>query len=88
MPSKNDLSSLKTVSKTVPILPTSTAQAPATKASTGRAGRPAKTQAAKRSHKITLSLTQEEGQIIAEKSGLAGDATFLYAHLKNTGIFD
>ncbi|MBL1422559.1 MAG: hypothetical protein COC24_018795 [Alphaproteobacteria bacterium] len=88
MPSKNDLSGLKTASRATSILPTKERPqaVPATK--TGRVGRPAKEKAAKRSYKITLSLTEEEGQKIAEKSGLAGDATYLYDQLKNNGAFD
>ncbi|MBL4808235.1 MAG: hypothetical protein JKY31_13270, partial [Rhodobacteraceae bacterium] len=61
---------------------------PAPKAKASRVGRPAKEKAAKRSYKITLSLTPEEGQKIADKSGLAGDATYLYDQLKNIGAFD
>jgi len=93
MPSRNDLSALKTGTKK-PILPAndgrtvqaSETQAPKTK--TGRVGRPPKGKTEKRSYKVTLSLTPAEGAKIAEKAGLAGEATFLYAHLKDSNIFD
>jgi len=93
MPSKNDLSALKTSAKKT-ILPENEARTPpAIKAKqpaekTGRIGRPPKEKTEKRSYKITLSLTPAEGQKIAEKAGLAGEATFLYAFLKDSGAFD
>ena len=92
MPSRNDLSALKTGANKS-ILPKSDGSiAPAlTKTltiSTGRVGRPPKGKTEKRSYKITLSLTPAEGAKIAEKAGLAGEATFLYAFLKDSNIFD
>ena len=93
MPSRNDLSALKTGAKKS-ILPidsgrgSMTPEAPETKSETGRVGRPPKAKTEKRSYKITLSLTPAEGSKIAEKAGLAGEATFLYAFLKDSDIFD
>jgi len=92
MPSRNDLSALKTGTKK-PILPANdgrTAETPepiAPKAKTGRVGRPPKEKTEKRSYKVTLSLTPAEGAKIAEKAGLAGEATYLYAFLKDSGAF-
>jgi len=94
MPSKNDLSALKSASAKPAILPSNdevVSKKPTRGPLTGapiRAGRPPKAKAEKRSHKITLSLTEAEGAKIAEKAGLAGEATFLYAALKETGVFD
>ena len=93
MPSRNDLSALKTGTKK-PILPirdnrgSVTPEPPKMKPETGRVGRPPKAKTDKRSYKITLSLTPAEGRKIAEKAGLAGEATFLYAFLKDSGAFD
>jgi len=93
MPSRNDLSALKTGTKK-PILPirsdrdAGTPEPPTIKSETGRVGRPPKEKTAKRSYKITLSLTPAEGCKIAEKAGLAGEATFLYAFLKDSDIFE
>lgn len=92
MPSKNDLSALKGVTKKPVILPidsTSPAivnhrEIEPTKRQV--AGRPPKTKAKKRSYKVTLSLTQNEGAKLAKKSGLAGEATYLYAKLKEMNI--
>lgn len=93
MPSRNDLSALKTGAKK-PILPTNDAstviavETQTPKVKTGRVGRPPKGKTEKRSYKVTLSLTPAEGAKIAEKAGLAGEATFLYAFLKDSGAFD
>ncbi len=93
MPSRNDLSALKAGTKT-PILPATDGpkKKPAARRlrtpKPGTVGRPPKGRAEKRSYKIALSLTPAEGQKIAEKAGLAGEATFLYAFLKESGIFD
>lgn len=91
MPSRNDLSALKTGSKK-PILPVNDGRTAVaietTQPKAGRVGRPPKEKTEKRSYKITLSLTPAEGEKIAEKAGLAGEATFLYAFLKDSGIFD
>ena len=91
MPSRNDLSALKTGTKK-PILPTNdgrtTTAAETPQSKPGRVGRPPKGKTEKRSYKITLSLTPAEGEKIAEKAGLAGEATFLYAFLKDSGVFD
>lgn len=91
MPSRNDLSALKTGTKK-PILPTNdgrtTTAVETPQPNAGRVGRPPKGKTEKRSYKITLSLTPAEGEKITEKAGLAGEATFLYAFLKNSGVFD
>lgn len=94
MPSKNDLSALKAVKKPA-ILPANDGEGrrvlidppPASDAS-GRIGRPPKRPAEKRSYKVTLSLTPAEGRKLAEKAGLAGEATYLYAFLTDNGLFD
>lgn len=89
MPSKNDLSALKPAPKPK-ILPSN--DGVGTKTETGpltgksRAGR--KPSPDKRNYKVTLSLTQSEGAKLAAKAGLAGEATVIYAHLKETGFFD
>jgi len=93
MPSKNDLSALKTGARKTILPANETRTPPAIKAAktaekTGRVGRPPKEKTEKRSYKITLSLTPAEGKKIAEKAGLAGEATFLYAFLKDSGTFD
>lgn len=94
MPSKNDLSALKVSHEKPAILPSNDGPAtakPKRGPLTGRpvqVGRPKKAPAEKRSYKITLSLTEAEGARISKKAGLAGEATFLYAALKESGIFD
>ncbi|MEM9880137.1 MAG: hypothetical protein AAF862_12760 [Pseudomonadota bacterium] len=77
-----------------PLLPTGTKSEAATTPQettpiTGKAvgGRPKKAPEEKRDYKITLSLTQAEGEKISSKAGLAGDATYLYAMLKEQGAF-
>lgn len=93
MPSKNDLSALKTSSKKAPILPvsepvkTAIPQAKAKTVKTGKVGKPPKPKDEKRSYKITVSLTESEGAKIAEQAGLAGEATYLYAKLHEIGLF-
>ena len=84
MPSKNDLSALKSEPDTPAILPDKPAVTRLTKKAVGR---PKKKPAEKRDYKITLSLTQAEGKKIAAKAGLAGEATYLYAMLEKAGIF-
>lgn len=88
MPSKNDLSGLK--ASTPKILPESkpVEKEPIRPRFTKQIGRPKKKAEEKRTYKITLSLTQAEGKRIAEQAGLAGEATYLYAMLKKSGIFD
>ena len=90
MPSKNDLSALKVVTQNPVILPSNDLSPVAetkTEKRTGEGvGRPPKQKAEKRSHKVTLSLTPSEGAKLAEQSGLAGNATFLYAKLKEHNI--
>lgn len=54
----------------------------------GRGGRPAKPVAEKRNYKVVLSLTPAEGKTLREKAGLVKDATYLYAALKEAGVFD
>ena len=87
MPSKNDLSGLKKATSKPVILPTTDKPTTTGKRSKGQGiGRPPKAEEEKRSYKVTLSLTPSEGARLAEKSGLAGEATFLYAKLKEMGI--
>ena len=88
MPSKNDLSALKSAQHKPTILPSNDANPiEKTVAKAGQGiGRPPKSKAEKRSVKITLSLTEAEGAKISQQAGLAGDATFLYAKLKENGI--
>ena len=92
MPSKNDLSALKGATKKPVILPSNdlppvaeTMDKPRRGEGQG-VGRPPKKQTEKRSYKVTLSLTPSEGAKLAKKSGLAGDATYLYAKLKESGV--
>lgn len=90
MPSKNDLSALKGATQKPVILPSNdlppvAATKPAKREGQG-VGRPPKQKAEKRSYKVTLSLTPSEGAKLAEKSGLAGDATYIYAKLKEGGV--
>ena len=92
MPSKNDLSALKGATKKPVILPSNDAPPvaqvdvkPPRHEGQG-IGRPAKKKEEKRSHKVTLSLTPSEGAKLAEQSGLAGEATYLYAKLKESGV--
>jgi hypothetical protein len=93
MPSKNDLSALKGATKKPVILPSSdlppvakVIEKPKPSEGQGGVGRPPKKQAEKRSYKVTLSLTPSEGAKLAEKSGLAGEATYLYAKLKDMDV--
>ena len=92
MPSKNDLSGLKAASTKPTVLPSNDAQPvervdvkPARRPAKGVGGRPAKSKAEKRSYKVVLSLTEAEGKTLSDKAGLAGDATYLYARLKDLG---
>lgn len=92
MPGKNSLSGLKRKpSSSGGVLPESGASndRAAKGPLTGRkqVGRPRKKPEEKRDYKITLSLTQAEGQKIKEKAGLAGEATLVYAELEKLGLF-
>lgn len=93
MPSKNDLSALKSATQKPVILPSDNTPhiletKPKVKASARNrvGGRPAKPKAEKRSYKVVLSLTEAEGEKLSGKAGLAGDATYLYAKLKELNI--
>ena len=90
MPQKNNVSALKkgAAEPVQTILPSNDVQSAITGEGVGRIGRPRKTRAEKRDYKVTLSLTQQEGARVAEKAGLAAEATVVYAHLKATGFFD
>lgn len=71
------------------ILPTGgKAQAAESSAAPKQIGRPKKAAAEKRDYKTTLSLTKAEGRVVAEKAGLAGEATWLYDFLKKHGAFE
>lgn len=90
MPSKNDLSALKGATQKPVILPSNDLP-PVNKTKTvkqvgQKVGRPPKQKGEKRSYKVTLSLTPSEGAKLAEQSGLAGEATYLYAKLKEIGV--
>ncbi len=89
MPSKNDLSALKSPTADKQILPESGAKRRTGQQAkgNGRVGRPKKAVAEKRDYKITLSLTQGEGAKIAAKAGLAPEAAYLYALLEKAGAF-
>jgi hypothetical protein len=91
MPSKNDLSAIK--SSREPILSTERRQEPArtilsASPQTERTGRPTLPKSEKRSRKILLSLTPAEADHIARKAGIANQATFIYHFLKDRGLFD
>jgi len=93
MPSKNDLSALKAATKKPLVLPSNDKDKPEEVAAEPDAaerkrvgGRPAKPKTEKRSYKVVLSLTEAEGQALSEKAGLAGDATYLYARLRELGV--
>ena len=90
MPSKNDLSALKGATQKPVILPSNdlppVAETKPLKRAGQGVGRPPKQKAEKRSYKVTLSLTPSEGAKLAEQSGLAGEATYLYAKLKEIGV--
>lgn len=91
MPSKNDLTALKSATQKPVILPADNMpramEARAKSAPKNRVGgRPAKPKAEKRSYKVVISLTEAEGQRLSGKAGLAGDATYLYAKLKEFNI--
>ena len=90
MPSKNDLSALKGATQKPVILPSNdlppVAETKPVKRVGKGVGRPPKQKAEKRSYKVTLSLTPSEGAKLADQSGLAGDATYLYAKLKEIGV--
>lgn len=97
MPSKNDLSALKSPERKT-ILPKTApsndgppvrtkGQKPLT-GKEGQVGRPPKAKEEKRDYKITLSLTQGQGAKLKDKAGLASEAAVIYDHLQKTGFFD
>ena len=93
MPSKNDLSALKKTARKPLVLPSNDgesvaegAEKPAPPMRKRVGGRPAKSKAEKRTYKVVLSLTEAEGKALSNKAGLAGDATYLYAQLKEIGV--
>lgn len=90
MPSKNNikqfLESTK-VDETILPSPKSENKSPIKKQPSQVIGRPKKDPKEKRDFKVTLSLTQEEGQILVEKAGLVDKATYLYALLKENKCF-
>lgn len=97
MPSKNDLNALKAPERKN-ILPKTgllddgvavrtEGHRPATGRG-GQGGRPPKALEEKRSYRVSLSLTQAEGEKVKAKAGLANEATLIYHHLKETGFFD
>ena len=96
MPKKNDISGLLKTgegSQKAPILPatseprTEKPSAVEPASSPRRVGRPKKSKVEKRDFKITLSLTQREGEEILKKAGLADKATYLYDFLEKNGAF-
>lgn len=93
MPTKNDLASLKRATEKPSVLPSNESptlrpvqERQAREQNKRVGGRPAKPKAEKRSYKVVLSLTESEGRALSEKAGLAGDATYLYAKLKELGV--
>lgn len=99
MPSKNSLAGLK-APETKTILPANTegegrgktraieSPAPNVKRTRKTVGRPKLDKAEKRDYKITLSLTQAQGNRIKEKAGLVNEATYLYDVLQKQGIIE
>ena len=96
MPSKNNLSALKDKPRKsiLPIAEVSNdGKLVTTKGGeplmgrTGQVGRPPKEKAEKRNYKITLSLTQAQGDRVKTKAGLASEAAIIYDHLEKTGFF-
>jgi len=96
MPGKNNVSELRKKKEGAiltpdidevkkPSLPEKVAKPAPANNSKGVGGRPAKPKTEKRSYKVVLSLTEAEGRVLSEKAGLAGDATYLYAKLKELG---
>ena len=83
MPNKNSVAGLKTDAPTVIPSKPETTRAPEKKV-----GRPKVPAHQKRSYKITLSLTEAQGETVREKAGLASEATYLYDQLKKAGVFD
>jgi len=77
MASKNDLSAFK---KTAP------EKAGVLQSVPRQIGRPKAVE--KRSFKVTLSLTEAEGEKLIEKAGIAPLATLLMMKLQETDIFD
>ena len=78
MPSKNNLSALKTKPRNT----LKVASEATTVTHKGRAGRPAKAKAAKESFTIPLRLTEAEGAQLAEKAGHVPLATFVKIFLR------
>lgn len=85
MPGKNSVSALRPEGRA--ILGGQAASEPATE-DPRLGGRPKKAPAEKRSYKVTLSLTPEEGAVLEEKCGLVRSATYIYDVLKREGVFD
>ena len=76
MASKNDLSSFKKDTPPPAVLQSVPKQV----------GRPKATE--KRTFKVTLSLTEEEGRVLQEKAGIAPLAKLIMVKLQETDIFD
>lgn len=88
MPQKNSLSALKKATAP-PILPAQAdTNASAKPADRSIGGRPPLPPSEKRSQKVQISLTPSEKAKLKEKAGLAGEATFIYAKLKELGVFN
>lgn len=70
------------------ILPTGEPEPPKDKPKPAKGvGRPIKGKA-KRSHKIMVAMTEEEGAKSRAKAGDLPEATYLYTFLKSNGYFD
>ncbi len=54
----------------------------------GRVGRPPKAPAVKRNQRITITMTDAERAILAEKAGRVPEATYLFDVLIAAGVFD
>ena len=90
MPNKNDISALlkqNSNSTKNSILPQKIAHTEEVQSTPQKMGRPKKEPSEKRNFKVMLSLTEDEGRIIEEKSGLASNATYVYAFLVDHGFF-
>lgn len=77
MASKNDLSSFKKETTPPPAVLQSVPK---------QVGRPKS--ADKRTFKVTLSLTEEEGRVLQEKAGIAPLAKLLMVKLHETDVFE
>jgi hypothetical protein len=86
---KNSLTAFKRPSE--PILPAENAHPNSEEQEQtvrGKTGPKPKPPSEKRSHRVMLSLTPSEANILKEKAGLAGEATVIMAFLKQYKFFE